>query len=343
MTNGPGVFTDHSPRHGRPPHAVPRRRARVTHAKMGIRMSIVRRVTVRRLMGTGAASLALCAATVAAASGAWAHGGTPGGDGWKAGGSYKPGTGAGTKTEADRCQFSLDGTDFYDSVKVDDQTLKPTDDGKVHIKVRTAGDASTCTASLASYLAHGASFATSGQQVFVDFDTVTVKPGQTDSLDIAVPDAGCFAQIDLYRGATKFDGKLDAKDGFQHGDLPAGPDHAVIKDKLIASWNGGTKDCTTESQPPSTPPASTPPSTPPASESATPTPSASESTPASTDTPVASASTTVPAATPNGGGGGLAETGGGSDSGLIAGGAAALLAGGAAIVVASKRRRGARS
>ncbi|MEU3337175.1 LAETG motif-containing sortase-dependent surface protein [Streptomyces sp. NPDC006668] len=303
-------------------------------------MSIVRRVTVRRLMGTGAASLALC---VAAASGAWAHGGTPGGDGWKAGGSYKPGTGAGTKTEADRCQFSLDGTDFYDSVKVDDQTLKPTDDGKVHIKVRTAGDASTCTASLASYLAHGASFATSGQQVFVDFDTVTVKPGQTDSLDIAVPDAGCFAQIDLYRGATKFDGKLDAKDGFQHGDLPAGPDHAVIKDKLIASWNGGTKDCTTESQPPSTPPASTPPSTPPASESATPTPSASESTPASTDTPVASASTTVPAATPNGGGGGLAETGGGSDSGLIAGGAAALLAGGAAIVVASKRRRGARS
>ncbi|MET9911800.1 LAETG motif-containing sortase-dependent surface protein [Streptomyces sp. NPDC006476] len=307
-------------------------------------MSIVRRVTVRRLMGTGAASLALCAATVAAASGAWAHGGTPGGDGWKAGGSYKPGTGAGTKTEADRCQFSLDGTSFYDSVKVDDQTLKPTDDGKVHIKVRTAGDASTCTASLASYLAHGATFATSGQQVFVDFDTVTVKSGQTDSLDIAVPDAGCFAQIDLYRGATKFDGKLDAKDGFQHGDLPAGPDHAVIKDKLIASWNGGTKDCTnTESQPPSTPPASTPPSTPPASESATPTPSASESTPASTDTPVASASTTVPAATPNGGGGGLAETGGGSNSGLIAGGAAALLAGGAAIVVASKRRRGARS
>ncbi|MFI8233530.1 LAETG motif-containing sortase-dependent surface protein [Streptomyces sp. NPDC085900] len=301
-------------------------------------MSTARRVTARRLLGTGAASLALCAATVAAASGAWAHGGAPGGDGWKAGGSYKPGTGAGTKTETDRCQFSLDGTDFYDSVKVDDQNLKPTDDGKVHIKVRTAGDASTCTASLASYLAHGATFATSGQQVFVDFDTVTVKPGQTDSLDIAVPDAGCFAQIDLYRGATRFDGKQGAGDGFEHGDLPAGPDHAVIKDKLIASWNGGTKDCTTtESQPPATP--STTPSTP-AGESPTPTPSASESTP---DTPVASASTSVPAATPNGGGGDLAETGGGSDSGMIAGGAAVLLAGGAAIVVASRRRRGARS
>ncbi|MFE0521337.1 LAETG motif-containing sortase-dependent surface protein [Streptomyces sp. NPDC058954] len=301
-------------------------------------MSIARRVTARRLLGTGAASLALCAATVAAASGAWAHGGAPGGDGWKAGGSYRPGTGAGTKTETDRCQFSLDGTDFYDSVKVDDQNLKPTDDGKVHIKVRTAGDASTCTASLASYLAHGATFATSGRQVFVDFDTVTVKPGQTDSLDIAVPDAGCFAQIDLYRGATRFDGKQGADDGFEHGDLPAGPDHAVIKDKLIASWNGGTKDCTTtESQPPATP--STTPSTP-AGESPTPTPSASESTP---DTPVASASTSVPAATPNGGGGDLAETGGGSDSGMIAGGAAVLLAGGAAIVVASRRRRGARS
>ncbi|MCL6668715.1 LAETG motif-containing sortase-dependent surface protein [Streptomyces panaciradicis] len=301
-------------------------------------MSIARRVTARRLLGTGAASLALCAATVAAASGAWAHGGAPGGDGWKSGGSYRPGTGAGTKTETDRCQFSLDGTGFFDSVKVDDQNLRPTDDGKVHIKVRTAGDAATCTASLASYLAHGATFATSGEQVFVDFDTVTVKPGQTDSLDISVPDAGCFAQIDLYRGATKFDGKQGANDGFEHGDLPAGPDHAVIKDKLIASWNGGTKDCTTtESQPPATP--STTPSTP-AEESPTPPPSASM--PAS-DTPEASASTSVPAATPNGGGGDLAETGGGSGSGLIAGGAAVLLAGGAAIVVASRRRRGARS
>lgn len=304
------------------------------HAKMGIRMSTASRVTARRLLAAGAASLALGAATVAAASGAWATG-TPGGDGWKHADGYRPGTGAGTKTETDRCQFSLDGTGFYDSVKVDDQTLKPTDDGKVHIKVRTAGDATTCTASLASYLAHGPSFATSGEQVFVDFDSVTVKQGQTDSLDIAVPDAGCFAQLDLYRGAVKFDGKLDAKDGFVHGDLPKGPDHPVIKDKLIASWNGGTKDCTsTESQPPATPQASTPPS----EESPTPTPSASESTPSGTDTPVASASTTVPAATPSGGGG-LAQTGGGSGSGIIAGGAAALLAAGGAIVVVTRRRR----
>lgn len=313
-------------------------------------MSIARHIAARRLLGTGAAALALCAASVASASGAWAHG-TPGGDGWKHGGTYKPGTGAGKETGTDRCQFSLDGSNFYDSVRVDDQNLKPTADGKVHITVRTAGDASTCTASLASYLAHGATFRTSGEQVFADFDTVTVKPGASDTLDIAVPDAGCFAQIDLYRGAVRFDGKLDAKDGFEHGELPKGPDRPVIKDKLIAAWNGGTKDCTTaESEPPapstpvpSTPAASTPPATPPADET---TPPATETTPAPSepaDTPVASASTTAPATTPNGGGDDLAETGGGSGTGVIVGGAAALLAGGAAIVMATKRRRTARS
>ncbi|KUM80021.1 LAETG motif-containing sortase-dependent surface protein [Streptomyces curacoi] len=313
-------------------------------------MLTARRVTTRRLLGTGAASLALCAATVASASGAWATG-TPGGDGWKHGGTYQPGTGAGTETATDRCQFSLDGTNFQDSVRVDDQSLKVTDDGKVHIKVRTAPDATTCTASLASYLAHGPTFATSGEQVFVDFDTVTVKPGHTDSLDIAVPDAGCFAQIDLYRGAVKFDGKLDANDGFVHGDLPKGPDRPVIKDKLIAAWNGGTKDCTTEppatEEPPTTPPAE--PSEPPSEEPSTP---AEETTPPAetpatetpsteSPTPEASESTGIPAPSPNGGGGDLAKTGGSSATGPIAIGAAVLLAGGAALMVATKRRRAA--
>ncbi|KUL40362.1 LAETG motif-containing sortase-dependent surface protein [Streptomyces regalis] len=307
-------------------------------------MSIARRVMARRLLGTGAASLVLCAATVASASGAWATGG---GDGWKTGGSYQPGTGAGTETATDRCQFSLDGKNFYDSVKVDDQNLKVTDDGKVHITVRAAADATTCTASLASYLAHGPTFATSGEQVFVDFDTATVKPGQSDTLDIAVPDAGCFAQIDLYRGAVKFDGKLDANDGFVHGDLPKGPDRPVIKDKLIAAWNGGTKDCTTEppatEEPPTTPPAE--PSEPPTDEPSTPaeetTPPADETPSTETPTPEASESTTPPAPKPNGGGDNLAETGGSSATGPIAIGAAVLVAGGAAFVVASKRRRSA--
>ncbi|MDO0913318.1 LAETG motif-containing sortase-dependent surface protein [Streptomyces sp. DT2A-34] len=311
-------------------------------------MSIARRVMARRLLGTGAASLVLCAAGVASASGAWATG-SHGGDGWKSGGTYQPGTGAGTETATDRCQFSLDGANFYDSVKVDDQNLKVTDDGKVHITVRAAADATTCTASLASYLAHGPTFATSGEQVFVDFDTVTVKPGGTDTLDIAVPDAGCFAQIDLYRGAVKFDGKLDANDGFVHGDLPKGPDRPVIKDKLIAAWNGGTKDCTTEppatEEPPTTPPVE--PSQPESEEPSTPaeetTPPASETPSTETPTPEPSESTSAPAPSPNGGGGDLAETGGSSATGPIAIGAVVLLAGGAAFVVASKRRRTARS
>ncbi|MFH9981889.1 LAETG motif-containing sortase-dependent surface protein [Streptomyces sp. NPDC017179] len=319
-------------------------------------MSIASRVSAARLLGTGVATLALCAASVAAASGAWAHS-APGGEGWKDGGRYQPGTGAGTVTESDRCQFSLDGKNFFDAVKVDDQNLRPTEDGKVHVKVRTARDATACTASLASYLAHGATFASSGEQVFVDFDTVTVKRGQTDSLDIAVPDAGCFAQVDLYRGAVKFDGKKDANDGFEHGDLPKGPDRPVIKDKLIAAWNGGTKDCTAaEEQPPATP--STPAPSESESESSEPSSPAEEPTtpatqsPAETESPSsapatpsdeapapsASESTTAPAPAPNGGSGDLAETGGGSNTGLVAGSAAVLLAGGAALVVVTRRR-----
>ncbi|MBC7269712.1 MAG: LPXTG cell wall anchor domain-containing protein [Streptomyces sp.] len=312
-------------------------------------MSIARRVTVRRLLGTGAATLALCAASASAT--AWATGSHGGGDGWGSGGSYKPGTGAGTQTATDRCQFSLDGTAFFDSVKVDDQNLKPGADGKVHITVRAAGGATSCTASLASYLAHGATFATSGEQVFVDFDTVTVKPGATDTLDIAVPDAGCFAQVDLYRGAVKFDGLLDANDGFEHGELPKGPDRPVIKDKLIAAWNGGTKDCTTEPTPePSTPDETedegTPTPTPtedegtPSEEAPTPTPTEATDTP-STDapTPSASESSAAPAPSTNGGDGDLAETGASSTTGPIALGAAVLLAGGAAIVVTTRRRK----
>ncbi|MET8981273.1 LAETG motif-containing sortase-dependent surface protein [Streptomyces sp. NPDC004539] len=321
-------------------------------------MSIARSVTARRLLGTGVASLALAAASVAAASGAWATGG---GNGWQGGGQYKPGTGAGEKTEADRCQFSLDGTSFFDSVKVDDQNLKPSTDGKVHVTV--LGTGGTCTVSLASYLAHGPTFNTSGEQVFVDFDTVTVKKGQKDTLDISVPNSGCYAQIDLYRGAVKFDGKKDVQDGFEHGDLPKGPDRPVIKDKLIAAWNGGTKDCTATEQPPANPPVEEPPAEqppvsaspsqgeqPPVSAPPSPSTPVSESTPPSdggssespTPTPSASTSESAPPAapTPNGGKGDLAETGAGNNTGVVIGGAAALLAGGAAIVVATRRRRG---
>ncbi|MEU9468024.1 LAETG motif-containing sortase-dependent surface protein [Streptomyces avermitilis] len=299
-------------------------------------MSIARRVTVSRLLGTGAAALTL---TAVACGSAWATD-TPGGDGWDdSGRGYTSGQGPGTVTETDRCQFSLDGTVFTDSVRVDDLNLKPTEDGKVHIKVRAAEDATSCTASLAAYRAHGATFATSGVQVFHDFDSVTVKRGETDSLDISVPDAGCFAQIDLYRGKVKFDGKLDAKDGFEHGDVPKGPDRPVIKDKLIAAWNGGAKDCT--AQPPSTPETKPPATTPPASTPSASTPPKASTPKASTTPPSDEKSSTPPAATPNGGSstppGDLAETGGGNTLPLAAG-AAALLAAGAGIVVANRRR-----
>ncbi|MET9848020.1 hypothetical protein ACFZC6_19645 [Streptomyces ossamyceticus] len=305
-------------------------------------MSIARRVTMRRLLGTGAAALAL---TAAASGSAWATG--PGGDGWGEK-SYAPGQGAGTATETDRCEFSLDGVKFADWVKLDDQNLKPTEDGKVHITVRAAADATTCTVSLASYLAHGPTFATSGEQVFVDFDTVTVKQGGTDTLDIAVPDAGCYAQIDLYRGKVKFDGKLDAADGFEHGDVPKGPDRPVIKDKLIAAWNGGSKNCVpTEEQPPAEeekppadekpptdekPPADEKPPTdekPPADEN--PSPSESPKTPA--DTPDSTPS-------PNGGSGDLAETGGGNAIPLGLGAAGLVAAGGVIFVVTRRKSAG---
>jgi LPXTG-motif cell wall-anchored protein len=321
-------------------------------------MSIARRVIAARLLGTGAAALALCAAS---AAGAWASD-CPGGSGWKSdGGHYKPGKGAGTVTEVEGCEFSLDGSAFYSSVKVDDQNLKPGTDGKAHITVRTANGATTCTVSVASYLTHGATFATSGQQVFHDFDTVTVKRGKTDTLDVAIPDVGCFAQVDLYKGAVKYDGDLDANDGFQHGDLPAGPDHAVIKDKLIAAWNGGTNDCTTtqsESPSPTDTPTDTPTGTASApagdtttsaapSDDTTTAPASDETSEAPSSPAAASASTTAAAAGSSTGGdstgGDLAETGGGSNAMPITIGAAVLVAGGGALLLGSRRRRSTRA
>ncbi|WP_327236001.1 LPXTG cell wall anchor domain-containing protein [Streptomyces sp. NBC_01317] len=320
-------------------------------------------VTMWRLLGVSAAAVALSAV---AATSAYA-GDCPGGDGWDKGhpSDYKPGTGAGVKTATDRCEFSLDGVAWKASVQVDDLNLKPSEDGKVHVKVRAAGDAESCTASLASYRTFGATWATSGEQVFHDFDTVNVKQSVTDTLDIAVPDVGCFAQVDLYRGSVKFDGKKDANDGFEHGDLPIGPSRPVIKDKLIASWNGGTKDCTTQTVPTPTPtPTKTPPGTTP---DTTPTPT---KTPLATTTPDATPSTTAPGAvsptetesaspnastsasasesaspvvsTSSSAQGGLAETGSG-DVVATATGAAALLAVGGGVLFFMRRRGEARS
>ncbi|MFE3828258.1 LAETG motif-containing sortase-dependent surface protein [Streptomyces sp. NPDC059092] len=325
-------------------------------------MAKTRRVTALRLLGVGAAALAF---TTAAAGSAWATD-CPGGKGWDKGnhGGYKPGTGAGTPvTTADKCEFSLDGRDWFSQIKVDDISLKAADDGKVHVKVRTASDAANCTVSLASYRTHGPTWETSGEQVFHDFDTVDIKQGSQDTLDVAFPDVGCFAQVDLYRGKVKYDGLQDANDGFEHGDLPIGPSRSVIKDKLIAAWNGGTKNCTTQQIPPApepstsestpekppaeaTPPAGTP-SEPATPGSDTPAPSASEPGAPGSDTPAPSASepasdastpSNAPSAASTGGGGDLAETGGGNVVPLAAG-AAVLLAAGGAVVIVTRRRK----
>lgn len=308
---------------------------------------------MRRLLGVSAAALAL---SVAGSTAAYASD-CPGGNGWDKGtpAGYKPGNGGPTKTSTDKCEFSVNGTDWKASVEVDEVNLKPADDGKVHVKVRTASDSASCTASLASYRTHGSTWQTSGKQVFHDWDTVTVKAGQTDTLDVAFPDVSCYAQIDLYYGNTKYDGDYNANDGYTHGDLPEGPNHAVIGDKKIAWWNGGTKDCTTQTVPSDSP---APPSTPTASES---TPAASDSTTPATDdstTPAAaessasasasesessasasaSASASDSATTTSGG---LAETGS-NGTGVIAGGAALLLVAGGGVLFATRRRQASR-
>ncbi|WP_446041318.1 LPXTG cell wall anchor domain-containing protein [Streptomyces sp. SID1121] len=325
-------------------------------------------VPVWRLLGVSAAAVVLSAV---AATSAYA-GDCPGGNGWDKGhpSDYKPGTGAGVKTATDRCEFSLDGVAWKASVQVDDLNLKPSEDGKVHVKVRAAGDAEACTASLASYRTFGPTWATSGAQVFHDFDTVNVKQSVTDTLDIAVPDVGCFAQVDLYRGSVKFDGKKDANDGFEHGDLPIGPDRPVIKDKLIASWNGGTKDCTAQtvpapgpdSTPTKTPPVTTPDSTPtptktpagttpdttpsttaPATVSPTEAGSASPNAATSTSASASAAESASPVvSTSSSAQGGLAETGSG-DVVATATGAAALLAVGGGVLFFMRRRGAVRS
>ncbi|MET9254576.1 LAETG motif-containing sortase-dependent surface protein [Streptomyces sp. NPDC003717] len=315
-------------------------------------------VVARRAVVGGAAAVCL---VLAGGSGAWAHG-KPGGDGWGNGnaGAYQAEDKVPAQDTSGDCEFSLDGTAWAAAVKVDDLSLKPAADGKVHLQVRPAAGGASCTVSIASYRTHGASWNTSGLQVFHDFDTASVKSGGTDSLDISVPDAGCFAQVDLYRGRVKYDGLLDAEDGFDHGELPEGPGRAVIKEKNISWWNGGSRDCTAVSTPAPSASETTPAPEEPAPGATTPAPAAStpETTAAPSDTATAPGGT-VPDATPSAAGTAapsdapsasattaapasgddLANTGGGNVT-AIAGAAAVLLALGGGLVVLRRRNSG---
>jgi LPXTG-motif cell wall-anchored protein len=206
-------------------------------------MSIASRATVRRLLGVGVATLALSAASATTAFAC------EGGKGWthnNGGHHYGHGSGPGSKTPTpskDACEFSWDGKSWSSAYSFDDTNLTPDANGKISVRVKADNPNDTCTVSLASYLAQGPTFATSGTQVLHDFATVHVSGRQSGTLTVAVPNATCYGQIDLYHGSTEYDGKT----GEGHGPAPHGPNGAVIGSALIASWNGpsnGGQDCT---------------------------------------------------------------------------------------------------
>jgi hypothetical protein len=244
--------------------------------------------------------------------------------------------GPGKPSSNDNCAFTVGGQPWSPGQGL--ASIKPSDDGRISIGV--SGHGGKCTVSLAAYLAHGPDFASSGQQVLLGFSTVTVKKHKHGTLTVSAPDAGCFAQIDLYKGSTEYDGGT----GKGHGPAPAGPNGGVIGADLLASWNGPAdgKDCADTT--PSTPPTS--PSSPTDSPSASPSDSATSSPSTSaTDTTVSggTGSTTSPATGDTGTpspspSGSLAHTGGGGNTGLIATLAVVLVALGGAVTFMLRRR-----
>jgi hypothetical protein len=281
--------------------------------------------------------------------------------------------GPGKKSSSDdKCTFKVNGQPWAPGQGL--ASIKPSDDGKIVIDVAAKGG--SCTVSLAAYLAQGADFAHSGQQVLTDFSTVSLRKHKHGTLSVSAPATGCFAQIDLYKGSTEYDGQS----GDGHGPAPHGPDGAVIGSNLLASWNGptGGKDCTTQtgSTTGSTTTGGTTGSTTTGGTTGSTTTGGTTgstttggttgstttggttsggttggdstgtttggSTPSSTPTSSAPAvddtSSPSPSAT-----GSLAHTGGGSDTGLIAGLAVALVAAGGGVTFAVRRRSAGRA
>jgi hypothetical protein len=148
----------------------------------------------------------------------------------------------------------------------------------------TAGDCEY-EFSLASYAAEGPTFATSGQQVFLDHDTDTITAGTT-TITLHVLPAECYGQSDLYKGDDVYDGAR----------TPHGPAYAPITfdGNMIANWGGGYGcEEPTESASPSVTPTESASGTPTESASGTPTESASGTpTESASGTPTESASVT---------------------------------------------------
>lgn len=279
------------------------------------------------------AATAVAAATAVGAGPASAHGGQSTYPAQHKG----PG---GTPGADDKCVFTVGGRTWTPGQGL--ASIKPSDDGRIDIGV--AADGGTCTVSLAVYLAQGPDFASSGQQVLTDFSTVTVQRHKKGTLSVTAPATGCFAQIDLYKGSTEYDGAT----GEGHGPAPHGPNGSVIGSNLLASWNGptGGKDCTATT-PPTTAPASPSPSdtaTPTGTPTDTPTGTPSDTSSATpSDTASATASTGAPAVgdtdspSPSASGS-LAHTGGGGNTGLLATLAVVLVALGGAVTFVVRRR-----
>jgi LPXTG-motif cell wall-anchored protein len=93
----------------------------------------------------------------------------------------------------------------------------------------------TKTFALNAYVTEGSTWETSGKQVPVDHDTVTLSASQTEGdLSVELPGDDCFFQTDLFGNGKKYDG-VD-------GQLPHYPDTETPED-YIDSRTGGTDMC----------------------------------------------------------------------------------------------------
>ncbi|MEO5949333.1 MAG: S-Ena type endospore appendage, partial [Candidatus Saccharimonas sp.] len=101
----------------------------------------------------------------------------------------------------------------------------------VKLTSAAAAQNKTCIVSLNSYETDGPSWDTSGTQVFIDHDQVTLSIHHSQGY-LEVKSPKCFGQTDLYVGSTKYDGK--------DGPLPHYP-NSVVPANNIAWWNGGHK------------------------------------------------------------------------------------------------------
>ncbi len=100
----------------------------------------------------------------------------------------------------------------------------------VEYKGMTLCEGVSKTVSLNSYKTDGPTWPTSGTQVFVDHDQITIDKNTTSGT-LVVDKPSCYYQTDLYWGSTRYDG-VD-------GALPHYP-NSPTPNNLIAARNGGT-------------------------------------------------------------------------------------------------------